>query len=729
MLLQLQRKQWTTPTNMTMTEPQKIYKNVKLYTDYNLDTYMGLSGRDSHENSGFIGRNMKRRMTNKDGSVSLESVLKRPDQDQVTERELKKKINSPYLQYRPCVSFDTVPVSCPSKDSLIEKQYPSYDFPGVQIPPELYTMDEWYDNESGYAANDNDGYFIHNDYVTGPTSKSEPTTHRSRSPTRITTFRQMQSKFKRTPGGKIVREDYPSRPTVDNDAMVINRAYDEWSPLWNKRRLQIDDRLMDRAKYFKHAELLFPDLRKDGKVDKVMSKADAEEYENMTTKEKRRWLIMNKVIGYPNVPKTLLCHISGRKHTWVGLDYTIMKLAQDTDHVVIVANLPSLKKSTPLAHKHLHHHHRHHHHANSHPKDQLSPSRSTDGTYSKTKYFSGKEEDNIGIENGGLGLTKAKSLDSDIKENGEDSASDSDYEEDPAWASGYDRITIEDKLNDILLYISVLLTKAPKSIKVTVEIVIGKSAKILNDMVNVYMPDLFVMSKKKMTSEIRWHSIHLTDKFLKHSPVPVCVVFAKPMYQFEVNLEKEFPRDAKLIEAPTKQPTKKSVDQLDEWIMKSIKTGSKIARPQQPTVMKSMVEIALSSDKKPKKSPTLLPHSSSPATLTHQLHSGSTIRSKSSHDLPMHHNIRSTTTSPLRQESQHPPLTQHSGSIPGNIGIPLSKTRTISSTRPVKNWNANKNNLRTTKSNSSDEIVHRTSSHGSTANNGGFLSSLFKKHW
>lgn len=709
---------------MTTTEPQKVYKNVRLYTDYNLDTYMGLCGKDSHEKSGFIGRNMKRRMKSKDGSMSLESVLRTHDKDQLEEKVNVQK-NSPYLQYKPCVSFDTVPVSCPSKDSLIEKQYPSYDFPGVQIPPELYTMDEWYDNESGYATNDNDAYFIHNDYVTGPTTKSEPTTHRSRSPTRITTLKQMQSKFKRTPGGKIVREDYPSRPTVNNDAMVINRAYGDWRPLWNKRRLQIDERLIDRAKHFTHAEILFPDLRKDAKNDKIMSKAEAEEYENMTKKEKRRWLIMKKVIGYPNVPKTLLCHISGRKHTWVGLDYTIMKLAQDTDHVVILANLPSLKKMTPVAHKHLHHHHHHHSHSN----EQLPHSKSVDGTYSKTKYFSGKQEDNDVLENESLGLTKMKSLDSNSLEYRNDSFSDSDYEEDPRWASGYDRVTIEDTLNDILLYISVLLSKAPKSIKVTVEIVIGKSAQVLNDMVNVYMPDLFVMSKKKMTSEIRWHSIHLTDKFLKHSPVPVCVVFAKPMYQFEVNLEMEFPKDTKLIKRATKQKLNNSVEQLDEWIIKSIKTGCKIARPQQPTVMKSMVEIALASDRKPKKLPALHPQASSPATITHSSHNGSTSHSRSSHDLTSHRNIRSTTTSPLRHESQRPPLKQHGVSIPGNIGVPLTKTRTVSTTRPVKNWNANKNNLRTTKSNSSDEVVHRTSSNGSTANSGGFLSSLFKKHW
>ncbi|KAG0656660.1 hypothetical protein C6P44_005033 [Monosporozyma unispora] len=722
---------------MALNEPAESYKNVKLYTDYNLDTYEGLSGKDSRSNSGFRARCLKKRTSNGNNEpVLLESVLKKHDKGMANE---KGNNNSPYLQYKPCVSFDTVPVSSPSKDSLIQREYPSYDFPGVQIPPELYTMDEWYDNESGYATNDNDGYFIHNEYVTSPSTKSEPITHRSRSPTRITTLKQMQSMFKRTAAGKIVREDYPSRPTVNTDTMVINRAYDQWGSLWNKRRLQIDERLMDRTKYFKHAEILFPDLRKDSTNDKSKSKAEEDDFENMTRKKKRRWLIMHEVIGYPTGPKTLLCHISGRKHTWVGLDYTIMKLAQDTDHVVIVANLAKLKKMTPAVHRH-HHHHAHH-------KRHPSYAKSMNSMYSRSKSISRKEEYSIEAETESLGLTKVRSLDPDAIGNDEGQQDDdddeeySDYEgdEDPQWASGYDRLSIEDKLNDILLYISVLLSKEPKSIKVTVEIVIGKSAKVLNDMVNVYMPDLFVMSKKKLTSEIRWHSVHLTDKFLKHSPVPVCVVFVKPMFQFEVNLQKKFNNDLNAIKPPLPKKPKHLVEQIDEWIGKSIQTGSKMERPQQPKVMKSMIEIALASDKKPKKpSPLHHNHSSGPTTTTHSLHSssggnssGSTSRGRSYHEAPLRP-LRSTTISPLRNELHRPELKHHGVSVPSTIGVPLTKTRTISTQRPVKNWNADKNSLRRIKSNSPDDTAHHGSANGSAANNGsggGLFSSLFKKRW
>lgn len=148
-------------------DPSLAYKHIKLYTDYDLDYYDSLLGKEPPEVPKSQGSKSLKNSTN-----SLEPVLKQngvsaSDSGTVASSNVRRKY--PYLQYKPCVSFDTVPISSPSKDSLIEREYPSYDFPGVQIPPELYTMDEWYDTESGYATSDNSGYFIHNNYVTSDT--------------------------------------------------------------------------------------------------------------------------------------------------------------------------------------------------------------------------------------------------------------------------------------------------------------------------------------------------------------------------------------------------------------------------------------------------------------------------------------------------------------------------------------------------------------------------------
>lgn len=662
---------------------QDSYRNVKLYTDYDLDFYqpLGASQKKGSHHPIFNGSCLKPAKSEPEPAPAPES--------EGTLQE--KKRNVPYLQYKPCVSFDTVPVSSSaSKDSLIEKEYPSYDFPGVQIPPELYTMDEWYDNESGYATNDNTGYFIHNEYLTDNNSNDKSEHRRSRSPTRIKsamTLRKMQNMFKLTPSGKIVREDYPSRPTVDNDAMIINRAYGSWSHLWNQKRMVIDSRLLERSENFQHPELLFPDLIAAKNPKGVSDDTENDpEYQSMTRKEKKKWQIMNRVVGYPNSPKTILCHISGRKHTWVGLDYTIMKLAQDTDHVVVLANLARLKKRTSTNTGLHRHHHSHHYNRRSR-------------SVSRNEATTGNEFPGID-----LSLTKVKSVDVDLLEKQstntaiDSSLTPEDYEGyEDEWASGYDRYSIEDKLNDILLYISVLLSKTPKSIKVTVEIVIGKSRPMLNEMVNVYMPDLFVLCKKKVTSEVRWKSIHLTDNFVKHSPVPVCVVFAKPMYQFELDLESEFSKKEVGNIKVSSTTIKHTQEQLDQWISSSIKSGSKMQRPSQPKVMKSMIEIALASDKKSSTSPTRL-------------------KKKKSVTRP---------TSPLRQStpSLRPDMAHHRGvSVPGSIGVPLTKTRTISAQRPVKNWKEERNNLRRIKSNTPDDNISENKS-------GGLLSSLFKRRW
>lgn len=45
-----------------------------------------------------------------------------------------------------------------------------------------------------------------------------------------------------------------------------------------------------------------------------------------------------------NLGRTLLVYISGRRHTWVCLDYVIAKLLRDGDHLVVISRIPSAFK-------------------------------------------------------------------------------------------------------------------------------------------------------------------------------------------------------------------------------------------------------------------------------------------------------------------------------------------------------------------------------------------------
>lgn len=65
----------------------------------------------------------------------------------------------------------------------------------------------------------------------------------------------------------------------------------------------------------------------------------------LTKSQKRKERVLSEKVGFPNTPRTILCHISGRKHTWVALDWALRTLIQNTDHIVVLANLPRLTKN------------------------------------------------------------------------------------------------------------------------------------------------------------------------------------------------------------------------------------------------------------------------------------------------------------------------------------------------------------------------------------------------
>lgn len=88
-----------------------------------------------------------------------------------------------------------------------------------------------------------------------------------------------------------------------------------------------------------------------------------------------------------------------------------------------------------------------------------------------------------------------------------------------------------------------MLTKNPKSIKITVELILGKTKKILCEVINAYTPDFIISSTLKWQrteSLVQWKSRKLTDKICTSYPVPVYVVPAKRMFDFERKLAKQF---------------------------------------------------------------------------------------------------------------------------------------------------------------------------------------------
>lgn len=416
--------------------PQNIYRNVKIYP----------GSRWGSSNEGSVGSAK---------GDSLEKVFK------------------------PCVSFNTVPSYMDDKDGD-----DGLDFPGVQMPPE-YTMEEFYDDESGFSSS-NAEYFLRNQYLANGSSYGG-------SPPPRNLGKGLASMFRVAQNGKIVRVDYPTTPTIMNDAIVINRAQPGWEKLWYERKRQIEKKLNDKQTYFRYPDIIFkqqhaPRLRftsEDG-------------YTPLSKNERRRERILNEKVGFPNTPRTILCHISGRRHTWVALDWTMRRLAQDTDHIIVLANIPRFANN--------------------------STGSSNTCRHSQARNGRGN---------------RRSSLARDIKDvkNAEE---DDDYVE---WTSGYSAEDISNKLEDLFDYIAVIVPK-DITVRVTVEIVIGKTKKIILDAMNVYTPDFCTSTTlrwERTDKLVQWKSKNLTDVLCTKYPIPVFVIPVKRMYDLEEELQEEFP--------------------------------------------------------------------------------------------------------------------------------------------------------------------------------------------
>lgn len=380
--------------------------------------------------------------------------------------------------FKPCVSFNTVPSYLGTKDADED-----LDFPGVQIPAE-YTMEEFYDDESGFVSM-NAEYFLRNQYVTNSSSFGGSPPPRNLS----NKAASLNSMFRVAQNGKIVRVDYPTTPTIMNDAIVINRAQPGWGKLWYERKKQIEKRINDKQTCFRYPEIIFK------RQQPPRSRISEDGYTPLTKNERRKERILNEKVGFPNTPRTILCHISGRRHTWVALDWTMRKLAQDTDHIVVLANIPRFSNSYSDRN-------------NSYYRSQSRGSRRSS--------LAGDAKDPKTVEK-----------DDDCTE----------------WTSGYRADAISRKLEDLLDYIAVIVPK-DITIRVTVEIVIGKTKKIMIDAMNVYTPEFCTSTTlrwERTDNMVLWKSRNLSDVLCTRYPVPVFVIPVNRMYDLEKEIQDEFP--------------------------------------------------------------------------------------------------------------------------------------------------------------------------------------------
>ena len=292
-------------------------------------------------------------------------------------------------------------------------------------------------------------------------------------------YNNIDKMFHLTADGKLVRKDYPSRPTIINDSMIINHYYLDWLQSWKSYRLEIENRLTSqKPSIFKYPDILIPSFN----PKPIMMKDD---YVPLTKSQRKKMSIINSKIPSVTSPRTIVCHLNGRKHTWVPLDWLLASGLRDLDHLVVLTNIPR------MLHK-------------------IDPA--------------------------------VKKFDIDTTRNCNTSDTDKNR-----WGDSliYQKSCILETCRNILTYIYFLLSnrKCTTRIKITVDVSIGKTKKILIDAINLYTPDIIIVPTLKWERNSKLIDIKsncLKDTLCVHFPIPTIVVPVKRLFQFELNLQQRF---------------------------------------------------------------------------------------------------------------------------------------------------------------------------------------------
>ncbi|CCE62919.1 hypothetical protein TPHA_0D02830 [Tetrapisispora phaffii CBS 4417] len=379
--------------------------------------------------------------------------------------------------------------------------------------------------------------------------------------------------FKIGHNGKLVRIDYPTRPSIESYAIIINKYQLHWLKMWNRRKKIIESRYFNKNKYFLKPDILF-DAGENKNTSRSTKGSSTMMYSMDLTKRQRKLKtlriqenddVYNKM---STQPKTYLVHISGRKHTWVSLDYTITKLINDTDHLIVIANLPNIRNKK-----------RHNYNEILYtydPSVQQTNYAPTAVERSGSPEAFNKDEDdkvlnyfkenrhyadeNFNFRSRSRSRSRLRYGNRPASSTSKSMTRNFSSESNPAngdivWITGYSQNEIDTKLNDIFDYIMVLLPKG-KKIKITIEIVINKTLRTLIDATNIYNPDFIVLStlKWRRTDDlVKWKSTYINDKVATEFPVPVFLVPVKRLNDFEINLQNKHQMLAKQSKALNKQ--------------------------------------------------------------------------------------------------------------------------------------------------------------------------------
>lgn len=224
-------------------------------------------------------------------------------------------------------------------------------------------------------------------------------------------------------------------------------------------------------------------------------------YHNLHNRNRKK---DDKLPVYPR--RVILVYISGRRHTWVALDWVLKKLLVNGDHLVVVCSLfpEALDKIGN--------------------KDFSTTSVDSRTNRFSTNRVSSRSRSRLALRGSPSPMTR------------EDDRGDSRFYD------GYGSyLDIRKKARSIMRYI-LAVSDSDLVVKITIDLSIGGTKDVLKDSYILYTPTLVVCAAKPRKDSApmsSWKGSRLTDRVVKNFTIPVIIVPALNMEKFEKQLFEE----------------------------------------------------------------------------------------------------------------------------------------------------------------------------------------------
>lgn len=188
-----------------------------------------------------------------------------------------------------------------------------------------------------------------------------------------------------------------------------------------------------------------------------------------------------------NGKRSIVVYITGRRHSWVSLDFVIKKVLKDGDELIIVSRIPEDYKDLTIPH---------------------------DDSYYKHKFhYSSKGIKNRHAE------TNQKIMDK--------------------------QVFFKKIINELIKYVEYLVPDK-LIIKITIDFYLSSSAfKVIDQCIDIYQPSLICISSKpnlRFSRTTTWKTSRISDRLINKFDIPILITPSLTMNEFEIkvfNLERE----------------------------------------------------------------------------------------------------------------------------------------------------------------------------------------------